>query len=87
MEIEQSRTSYRIRYQFGEDELKYSLEDGSGGRYFSVQYTDISRRNLDLLGPRRCSGGAVIRKQANQSFIYIVSIRGHECLLTKKSTS
>lgn len=48
MEIKQSRNSNRIRYQFGEDELNYSLEDSSGSRSFSVQYTDISRDRQTL---------------------------------------
>ncbi|RYZ71996.1 MAG: hypothetical protein EOP91_09360 [Lysobacteraceae bacterium] len=43
MEIKQSRHSNRIRYVFGEDEVQYSLQDGSGSRSFSVQYTEISR--------------------------------------------
>lgn len=48
VEIKQSRNSNRIRYQFGEDELNYSLEDSSGSRSFSVQYTDISRDRQTL---------------------------------------
>lgn len=48
MEIKQSRNSNRIRYQFGEDELNYSLEDSSGSRSLSVQYTDISRDRQTL---------------------------------------
>ncbi|RYF31393.1 MAG: hypothetical protein EOO23_02725 [Comamonadaceae bacterium] len=43
MEIKQSRHSNRIRYVFGEDQVQYSLQDGSGSRSFSVQYTEISR--------------------------------------------
>jgi hypothetical protein len=43
VEIKQSRHSNRIRYVFGEDEVQYSLQDGSGSRSFSVQYTEISR--------------------------------------------
>ena len=48
MEIKQSRHSNRIRYVFGEDEVQYSLEDGSGSRSFSVQYTEISRDRQTL---------------------------------------
>lgn len=43
MEIKQRRHSNRIRFVFGDDELQYAWEDGSGGRSFSVSYTDISR--------------------------------------------
>ncbi|MFC0679327.1 hypothetical protein ACFFGH_15945 [Lysobacter korlensis] len=49
MEIKQKRTSNRIRYVFGEDELQYSWEDGSGSRSFSVQYTDITRDRQTLV--------------------------------------
>jgi len=48
VEIKQSRNSNRIRYQFGEDELSYSLEDSSGSRSFSVQYTEVSRDRQTL---------------------------------------
>ena len=48
MEIKQSRNSNRIRYVFGEDEVNYSLEDSSGSRSFSVQYTEISRDRQTL---------------------------------------
>jgi hypothetical protein len=49
MEIKQRRHSNRIRYVFGEDELQYQWEDGSGGRSFSVPYTDISRDRQTLV--------------------------------------
>lgn len=48
MEIKQSRNSNRIRYAFGEDELNYTLQDSSGSRSFSVQYTEISRDRQTL---------------------------------------
>ena len=48
MEIKQSRNSNRIRYELGEDELHYTLQDGSGSRSFSVQYTEISRDRQTL---------------------------------------
>jgi len=48
VEIKQSRNSNRIRYQFGEDELNYSLEDSSGSRSFSVQYMEVSRDRQTL---------------------------------------
>lgn len=43
MELKQKRNSNRIQYVFGEDDVQYSLQDGSGSRPFSVEYTDISR--------------------------------------------
>lgn len=43
MELKQKRNSNRIRYVFGEDEVQYLLQDGSGSRSFSVDYNDISR--------------------------------------------
>jgi hypothetical protein len=49
MEIKQRRHSNRIRYVFGEDELQYQWEDGSGSRSFSVPYTDISRDRQTLV--------------------------------------
>ncbi|GHA72080.1 hypothetical protein [Cognatilysobacter bugurensis] len=49
MEIKQRRNSNRIRYVFGEDELQYQWEDGSGSRSFSVPYTDISRDRQTLV--------------------------------------
>lgn len=42
MEIKQRRHSNRIRYVFGEDELQYQWEDGSGGRSLSVSSSGIS---------------------------------------------
>lgn len=48
MEIKQSRNSNRTRFEFGEDELNYTLEDGSGSRSFSVQYTEITRDRQTL---------------------------------------
>lgn len=49
MEIRQKRNSNRIRYEFGVDELQYSLEDSSGSRSFSVAYTEISRDRQTLV--------------------------------------
>lgn len=49
MEIKQHRNSNRIRYVFGEDDLQYQWEDGSGGRSFSLSYTDISRDRQTLV--------------------------------------
>lgn len=49
MEVRQRRNSNRIRYVFGEDALQYQWEDGSGGRSFSVPYTDISRDRQTLI--------------------------------------
>lgn len=49
MEIKQRRNSNRVRYVFSEDELQYHWEDGSGGRSFSVPYTDISRDRQTLV--------------------------------------
>lgn len=48
MEIKQSRYSNRIQYVFGEDELHYSVQDGSGSRSFSVGYASISRDRQTL---------------------------------------
>ena len=48
VEIKQRRNSNRIGYAFGEDELQYSIEDGSGSRSFSVAYGDISRDRQTL---------------------------------------
>lgn len=48
MELKQKRNSNRIRYVFGDDEVQYSLQDGSGSRSFSVDYTDISRDRQTL---------------------------------------
>lgn len=49
MEIRQQKNSNRIRFAFGEDELDYSIEDSSGSRSFSVDYTEISRDRQALL--------------------------------------
>lgn len=43
MEISQKKYSNKIRYVFGENELDYSIEDGSGSRSFSVAYSEIGR--------------------------------------------
>lgn len=43
MQIKQAKNSNRIQYDFGEQELKYTVQDTSGSRSFSVPYTDISR--------------------------------------------
>jgi hypothetical protein len=48
MELKQKRHSNRIGYVFGEDEVQYSVQDGSGSRTFSVDYTDISRDRQTL---------------------------------------
>lgn len=48
MELKQKRNSNRIAYVFGEDEVKYTLEDGSGVRSFSIPYSDISRDRESL---------------------------------------
>lgn len=48
MEPKQKRNSNRTRYALGEDEVQYSLQDGSGSRSFSVEYTDISRDRQTL---------------------------------------
>lgn len=48
MDIKQKRHSNRIGFEFGEDELKYSIQDGSGSRSFSLPYTDISRDRQTL---------------------------------------
>lgn len=39
MEIKQKRSN-RTSFAFGEDELKYSIQDSSGSRGFSTPYTD-----------------------------------------------
>lgn len=49
MEIAQRRNANRIRYVFGEQNLQYQLQDGSGSRSFSVDYTDISRDRQTLV--------------------------------------
>jgi len=49
MEIKQAKNSNRIRFNFGEEELDYGLEDSSGGRSFSVRYEDISRDRQTLI--------------------------------------
>jgi hypothetical protein len=48
VEIEQSRNSNRIRYEFGEDAVQYTWQDSSGSRSFSLPYTDISRDRQTL---------------------------------------
>ena len=48
MEIKQKRHANRIRFELGDEELNYSIEDGSGKRTFSVPYTDISRDRQTL---------------------------------------
>lgn len=48
MEITQSRHANRIRFEFGEEELGYTIADGSGSRSFSVPYIDISRDRQTL---------------------------------------
>lgn len=49
MEIAQRRNANRIRYVFEETSLQYQLQDGSGSRSFSVDYTDISRDRQTLV--------------------------------------
>lgn len=48
MEIQQKRNSNRTRFEFGEEELRYQVQDSSGSRSFSVAYTDISRDRQTL---------------------------------------
>jgi hypothetical protein len=48
MEIQQKRNSNRTRFEFGEEELRYYVQDSSGSRSFSVAYTDISRDRQTL---------------------------------------
>ena len=48
MEIQQKRNSNRARFEFGEEELRYHVQDSSGSRSFSVAYTDISRDRQTL---------------------------------------
>lgn len=49
MELQQNRNSNKIRFVFGEDELQYAWQDASGGRSFSVRYTEISRDRQTLV--------------------------------------
>jgi hypothetical protein len=49
VEINQKKHSNKIRYAFGEDELDYSIEDGSGSRSFSVAYSEIGRDRQTLV--------------------------------------
>lgn len=48
MEIQQKRNSNRTKFEFGEEELRYHVQDSSGSRSFSVAYTDISRDRQTL---------------------------------------
>jgi hypothetical protein len=43
MEVRQRRDSNRAGYVFGDDELRYSWEDGAGNRSLPEANTDISR--------------------------------------------
>lgn len=49
MEIKQKKNSNRVHYVFGEGELDYQLEDGSGSRSFSVPYSEIGRDRQTLV--------------------------------------
>jgi hypothetical protein len=49
MEVSQKKHSNKIRYVFGEDELDYYIEDGSGSRSFSVAYSEIGRDRQTLV--------------------------------------
>ena len=49
MEIKQRAQSTRIEYVFEEDRLRYSWQDSSGSRSFSVGYSEISRDRQTLL--------------------------------------
>jgi hypothetical protein len=49
MEIGQKKNSNKISFVFGEEELNYRIEDGSGSRSFSVEYRDISRERQTLV--------------------------------------
>jgi len=48
MEFSQKKHSNRVRYVFGDRELDYTIEDGSGSRSFSVAYSAISRDRQTL---------------------------------------
>ncbi|MGD9583289.1 MAG: hypothetical protein AB7V26_06420 [Lysobacterales bacterium] len=48
MKITQSRHANRIRFEFGKEELSYTIADGSGSRSFSVPYIAISRDRQTL---------------------------------------
>jgi len=49
MEISQKKFSNKIRYVFGEDDVAYHVEDGSGSRSFSVAYSEIGRDRQTLV--------------------------------------
>lgn len=48
MEFSQKKHSNRVRYVFGDEELDYTVEDGSGSRSFSVAYSEIDRERQTL---------------------------------------
>lgn len=48
MDIQQKKFSHSARFEFGEDELRYTQKDGSGSRSFSLPYTAISRDRQTL---------------------------------------
>lgn len=48
MEITQKRNSTTTRFVFGDDELEFAWKDSSGGRSFSLPYTEISRDRQTL---------------------------------------
>ena len=48
MDIRQKKFSHSARFEFGEDELRYTQKDGSGSRSFSLPYAAISRDRQTL---------------------------------------
>ena len=48
MGLSQKKHSHRVRYVFGDEELDYTVEAGSGRRSFSVAYSEISRDRQTL---------------------------------------
>lgn len=49
MEIRQKKNSNKVGYVFKDDELEYSVEDGSGSRSFSVPYSALGRDRQTLV--------------------------------------
>lgn len=49
IEIKQRAQSTRIEYVFEEDRLRYSWQDSSGSRSFTVGYGEISRDRQTLV--------------------------------------
>ena len=48
MELSQRHLFNRTTFQFGEDEFRYTLKDGSGSRSFSVDYGNFNPDFTDL---------------------------------------